>query len=187
MENPVRTFDWSAQFDDARQRKPYQNLSKHEACEFAGYLFARAGKDASTDCARRRSCCGLRRTNLSSGSGRQISKCPVKEPSAGELVPALLDGAVRDVRTDLRQFGLYDRRLHPRLPGHAARPCIWPRPNRWPTPSPKPSNFITDASRLAWSSRTGIYWVNSTVNTIRALSLLSTVSPAGPHSPAQPR
>jgi hypothetical protein len=46
MDNPVRTFDWSAQFDDGRQRKPYQNLSKHEACEFAGYLFRRAGKGA---------------------------------------------------------------------------------------------------------------------------------------------
>jgi len=39
MENPVRTFNWQAQFDDAKQRDAYQNLSKHEACEFAWYLF----------------------------------------------------------------------------------------------------------------------------------------------------
>ena len=39
MENPVRTFNWQAQFDDAKLRGAYQNLSKHEACEFAGYLF----------------------------------------------------------------------------------------------------------------------------------------------------
>src|SRR2546423_12758167 len=40
MDNPVRTFDWKAQFDDAKLRGPYENLSKHEACLFAGYLFA---------------------------------------------------------------------------------------------------------------------------------------------------
>jgi hypothetical protein len=39
MENPVRTFNWQAQFDDAKQRGAYENLSKHEACEFAWYLF----------------------------------------------------------------------------------------------------------------------------------------------------
>jgi maltose/maltodextrin transport system substrate-binding protein len=40
MDNPVRSFDWKAQFDDAKLRGPYENLSKHEACLFAGYLFA---------------------------------------------------------------------------------------------------------------------------------------------------
>jgi hypothetical protein len=44
MENPVRTYDWKAQFDDAKLRGPYENLSKHEATEFAAYLF-RIGKD----------------------------------------------------------------------------------------------------------------------------------------------
>jgi maltose/maltodextrin transport system substrate-binding protein len=39
MDNPVKTFDWKAQFDDAKLRGPYENLSKHEACLFAGYLF----------------------------------------------------------------------------------------------------------------------------------------------------
>src|SRR4029079_9597486 len=39
MEHPVRTFDWKAQFDDAKVRGAYENLSKHEACEFADYLF----------------------------------------------------------------------------------------------------------------------------------------------------
>jgi len=45
MENPARTFDWKAQFDDAKLRGPYQNLSKHEACEFASYLFRRGKND----------------------------------------------------------------------------------------------------------------------------------------------
>lgn len=45
MENPVRTFDWKAQFDDAKVRGPYENLSKHEATEFAGYLFHVAKDD----------------------------------------------------------------------------------------------------------------------------------------------
>jgi maltose/maltodextrin transport system substrate-binding protein len=46
MENPVRTFDWKAQFDDAKVRGPYENLSKHEATAFAGYLFQHG--DAAT-------------------------------------------------------------------------------------------------------------------------------------------
>ena len=45
LENPCRSFDWKAQFDDAKLRGPYQNLSKHEACEFAAYLFRRAKDD----------------------------------------------------------------------------------------------------------------------------------------------
>ncbi|HTL28212.1 MAG TPA: hypothetical protein VL282_03285, partial [Tepidisphaeraceae bacterium] len=39
MDGPVKSFDWKAQFDDAKLRGPYENLSKHEACLFAGYLF----------------------------------------------------------------------------------------------------------------------------------------------------
>jgi hypothetical protein len=46
MENPVRTFNWQAQFDDMRVRGEYQNLGKHEACMFAGYLFRSGGKDS---------------------------------------------------------------------------------------------------------------------------------------------
>lgn len=45
MANPVRTFDWQAQFDDAKLRGPYQNLAKHEACEFAVYLLDHANGD----------------------------------------------------------------------------------------------------------------------------------------------
>jgi maltose/maltodextrin transport system substrate-binding protein len=40
VRNPVRTFDWKAQFDDAKVRGPYENLSKHEACQFAAFLLA---------------------------------------------------------------------------------------------------------------------------------------------------
>src|SRR5205823_3048538 len=45
MNKPVRTFNWQAQFDDAKLRGPYQNLAKHEACLFAGYLFEHAKND----------------------------------------------------------------------------------------------------------------------------------------------
>src|SRR5207253_1123207 len=40
IDNSVRTMNWQAQFDDAKLRGAYQNLSKHEACQFAMYLFA---------------------------------------------------------------------------------------------------------------------------------------------------
>jgi hypothetical protein len=45
MANPVRTFDWRAQFDDAKVRGAYQNLAKHEACMFAGHLLRRGGQE----------------------------------------------------------------------------------------------------------------------------------------------
>ncbi len=45
MNNPVRTFNWQAQFEDAKLRGPYENLGKHEACEFACYLFLRGTDD----------------------------------------------------------------------------------------------------------------------------------------------
>ena len=47
MQNPVRTSDWKAQFDDAKVRGPYENLSKHEATEFASYLFRTAKGDVA--------------------------------------------------------------------------------------------------------------------------------------------
>ena len=46
MDNPVRTFNWQAQFDDAKLRGPYENLAKHEACDFASYLLRHADHDA---------------------------------------------------------------------------------------------------------------------------------------------
>jgi maltose/maltodextrin transport system substrate-binding protein len=45
MSNPVHTFNWQAQFDDAKVRGAYENLGKHEACEFAGYLFEKSTTD----------------------------------------------------------------------------------------------------------------------------------------------
>jgi maltose/maltodextrin transport system substrate-binding protein len=49
MDGPVKTFDWKAQFDDAKLRGPYENLSKHEACLFAGYLFQHGQTDLATE------------------------------------------------------------------------------------------------------------------------------------------
>lgn len=37
-ENPVRTWNWQGQFEDVRPLPPYQNLTQHEACDFAIYL-----------------------------------------------------------------------------------------------------------------------------------------------------
>ncbi|MEX2336278.1 MAG: hypothetical protein WD555_03305 [Fulvivirga sp.] len=39
MDNPVKTFDWHGQFEDVKARKPYQNLSREQACNLAMYLF----------------------------------------------------------------------------------------------------------------------------------------------------
>ncbi len=43
MTGPMRSFNWQGQFEDANARvKPYQNLSRQEACQFADYLFDHA-------------------------------------------------------------------------------------------------------------------------------------------------
>ena len=47
MENPVKTFDWSGQFEDINPTVPYENLTEHEACSTAGYLFNHSDKDTN--------------------------------------------------------------------------------------------------------------------------------------------
>jgi hypothetical protein len=39
MDNPVKTWNWQAQFEDVVARPPYQNLSREQACDLAVYLF----------------------------------------------------------------------------------------------------------------------------------------------------
>lgn len=38
MNNPVKTFNWQAQFEDVGTHKPYEDLNRKEACQFAIYL-----------------------------------------------------------------------------------------------------------------------------------------------------
>ncbi|MEY2821876.1 MAG: hypothetical protein RL105_1448 [Verrucomicrobiota bacterium] len=39
LSNPVKTWDWQGQFEDVRPVPPYENLTKHEACDLAIHLF----------------------------------------------------------------------------------------------------------------------------------------------------
>lgn len=47
MDNPVRSFDWQAQFEDTRPQKLYKNLSRHEATKVATLLFRQSREDES--------------------------------------------------------------------------------------------------------------------------------------------
>lgn len=51
MENPVKTFDWHGQFEDVKPRKPYQNLSREQACDLALYLFRNSSERADIELA----------------------------------------------------------------------------------------------------------------------------------------
>jgi maltose/maltodextrin transport system substrate-binding protein len=42
MQNPVRTWNWQGQFEDVKPLPPYENLTKHEACDFAIHLLSSA-------------------------------------------------------------------------------------------------------------------------------------------------
>lgn len=45
--NPVKTFNWTGQFEDVAAVKPYQNLTKYEASWFAQYLLNNLKNDSS--------------------------------------------------------------------------------------------------------------------------------------------
>ena len=42
MQNPVRTWNWQGQFEDVKPLPPYENLTTHEACDFAIHLLSSA-------------------------------------------------------------------------------------------------------------------------------------------------
>ncbi|HBY52981.1 MAG TPA: hypothetical protein DEH15_11125 [Marinilabiliales bacterium] len=46
-ENPMKTYNWSGQFEDVAALKPYQNLSKYEASWFAQYLIRHSESDTN--------------------------------------------------------------------------------------------------------------------------------------------
>lgn len=45
MDNPVKTFNWQAQFEDSTPAAPYKNLAREQACDFAIYLLAHASQN----------------------------------------------------------------------------------------------------------------------------------------------
>lgn len=47
MDNPVKTFDWQAQFEDTGVHDPYRNQSREQACDLAIYLL-RHRKESAT-------------------------------------------------------------------------------------------------------------------------------------------
>ena len=46
-DNPMKTFNWTGQFEDVAAHKPYQNLSKYEASGFAQYLLNNIQKNST--------------------------------------------------------------------------------------------------------------------------------------------
>jgi hypothetical protein len=47
MNNPVKTYDWTGQFEDYAAASPYENLTKYEAAWFAQYLLENKDTDTS--------------------------------------------------------------------------------------------------------------------------------------------
>ncbi len=46
-ENPMKTFNWTGQFEDVEAAKPYQNLTKYEASWFAQFLLNHSENDSN--------------------------------------------------------------------------------------------------------------------------------------------
>lgn len=47
MNNPVKTYDWTGQFEDYGAASPYENITKYEAAWFAQYLLDNKGENDS--------------------------------------------------------------------------------------------------------------------------------------------
>jgi len=47
VDNCLKTFNWEGQFEDVAPSQPYRNLSKHQACSFAIYLFKHFPEDSN--------------------------------------------------------------------------------------------------------------------------------------------
>jgi hypothetical protein len=47
INNPIKTFNWQAQFEDSGPSLPYNNLAREQACDFAVYLLNQFPKDKS--------------------------------------------------------------------------------------------------------------------------------------------
>jgi hypothetical protein len=45
IDNPVKTFNWTGQYEDIDPGGKYRNLTEHEACSFAIHLFNMVGKN----------------------------------------------------------------------------------------------------------------------------------------------
>ena len=45
MDNPVRTFNWTGQFEDVAPGEPFKNLTHHDAAAFAIYLLERVNEN----------------------------------------------------------------------------------------------------------------------------------------------
>ena len=48
MDNPVRKFNWDAQFEDVQPGEPYVNLAREQACDVAVRLLKNSPKDAKS-------------------------------------------------------------------------------------------------------------------------------------------
>jgi hypothetical protein len=177
MAQPVRTFNWQAQFDDAKLRGPYQNLSKHEACEFAGYLFRHAEGDAGR--------VALAREILRFAEDQFVVwEHPPELGQKGKMATAhwftpcsleqyamfepISGSSAFMIMTYVRGFAATGDRLYlakAESLGNALTAAQRHHGGRFPTRMVR-----EDAA----------YWANSTVNTIRALQMLAAAQTAPP-------
>jgi len=173
LKHPVRTFDWSAQFDDARLRKPYQNLSKHEACEFAAYLFSHAGKD---------------RDRIA--SAEELLRFAEDQFVIWER-PAKFNLAAKELQPEnwfvpcsMEQYAMFEPisgssafmiMAYVRAYETTRKPLYLAKAEALAGALLKAQEFHHGRFPTRMVKNDRIYWLNSTVNTARALSLLAAV------------
>ncbi len=171
LKNPARTFNWQAQFDDAKLRGPYQNLGKHEACEFATYLFTHTNAAPGSVALAEEI---LRFAEDQFVVWEQPPRLPTRDPklaAANWFTPCSLEqhamfepisgSSAFMIFTYIRAFQATGKRLYLAKAESLANALTEAQQyhhGRYPT-------------RMVREDLA--YWVNSTINTVRAMKLLA--------------
>jgi maltose/maltodextrin transport system substrate-binding protein len=172
--NPLRTFNWQAQFDDMQVRGPYQNLAKHEACMFAAYLFRTGSKE---DLAAAEELLTYAEDQFvvwgaPPASSAKYAKADDWYTPASTEQYAMFEPVSGSSAFMIMAYIAAYRATH--KPLHLAKAQALAD-----TLTRAQARYNGRYPTRLYKSRDRTYWVNSTVNVIRAMRMLASALPAG--------
>lgn len=180
---PVRTWNWQGQFEDVKPQPPYQNLTKHEACDFAIHLLQTVPQDQ----ARRTLALDLLRFSEDQFViwAQPPTETPLKQSPDGQsgtkrrgwMLPCVLEqyrcyapvcaSSAKLIRTYLAAYGATGDRLHLEKAKALAATLARTQSNR-----AAPGRYLT------WVMQpSGPMWFNCELMAIRAVEELARIDP----------
>ena len=184
--NPVRTWNWQGQFEDVKPLPPYENLTKHDGCDYAIHLL----RSAPNDPAKRALALDLLRfaedqfimwaQPPSERPGKQSADGVAATKPNRWLLPCVLEqyrcyapvcaSSAKLIRTYLAAYGVTRDRLHLEKARALAATLTRTQAN-----AKAPGRFLT------WVMQpSGLMWFNCELLAIEALQELAAVDPSSP-------